>query len=83
MSPVHYASQLKRPVYIMHGKKDVRVTVSQARALKAELEKHKKPFKYVEFPDVGHWFVSDQVQKNQAFSELIRFFDEHLQGKKN
>ncbi len=82
-SPVSLAKDLKREVYIMHGKEDVRCSVKQARALKEELKKYKKDFKYQEFPDIGHWFVSDQDQKYQAYSEISKFLDRKLKNEKN
>lgn len=81
-SPIGHVKKLKRPVFLAHGEDDVRVTVTQARLLKEELEKNGKTFKYQEFPGVGHWFVSDQYQKNQFYTQLIDFLDENLKGKK-
>ena len=45
-SPMTHIDQLQRNVLIMHGKKDVRCSVNQARRLKNQLEKHQKPHSY-------------------------------------
>ena len=77
-SPVALAAKLKKPVYILHGTDDVRVPLEQAEVLKKALDKANKKYKYKEFEDIGHWFVSNQKKKNTAYVEILNFLDENL-----
>ena len=59
-SPLTYASNLRRPVLIVHGAKDVRVRINQAERMVGALKQAGKPVEYLAIPDMGHgmgWWV--------------------------
>jgi dipeptidyl aminopeptidase/acylaminoacyl peptidase len=76
-SPISLVEKLHKPLYIVHGKSDVRVPVAQARDLKKQLKKANKKFQYKEYKGVGHWFVDDS-KRQDFFKRALRFFDENL-----
>ena len=78
-SPVSLAKDLKKDVYIMHGREDVRCTVFQARRLKSALDEQGKKFEYREYPGIGHWFTAkNQGKKNHAYNEIVSFFESKI-----
>jgi dipeptidyl aminopeptidase/acylaminoacyl peptidase len=54
MSPVTRASELKKPTFIVHPGKDIRVPVDQARELLKALKANNAPVWYAEFADANH-----------------------------
>jgi dipeptidyl aminopeptidase/acylaminoacyl peptidase len=79
ISPVTHASQLKKPLAIVHPGNDTRVPVSQARALVAALTSNNTPVWYMEYANAGH----DSVPRNRAddqynFACWIEFVKRYL-----
>ena len=59
-SPLTHARQLRQPVLIVQGAKDVRVRVDQAERMVAALRRAGKPVEYLMIEDMGHamgWWV--------------------------
>ena len=59
-SPLTYASQLRRPLLMVHGAKDVRVRIDQADRMVGALKRAGKPVEDLAIPDMGHgmgWWV--------------------------
>jgi len=54
VSPINLAERIERPVLIMQGATDVRVSPEQSRTMVARLRTHAKPVEYVELPQMGH-----------------------------
>jgi dipeptidyl aminopeptidase/acylaminoacyl peptidase len=54
ISPLTRASELKKPTFILHPGKDIRVPVDQARELLKALKANNAPVWYAEFADAGH-----------------------------
>jgi dipeptidyl aminopeptidase/acylaminoacyl peptidase len=54
ISPITRAADLKKPTFILHPAKDIRVPVSQARELLAALKKNSATVWYAEFADATH-----------------------------
>ena len=54
ISPVTRAADLKKPTFILHPAKDIRVPVAQARELLEALRKNHAPYWYAEFADATH-----------------------------
>lgn len=76
-SPTYLASQISTPLLIVHGAKDVRVTVEHARRLRRMLDIHGKDYEYELYEDMGHGFESlEQMRRQQE--RLERFLRAHL-----
>ena len=54
ISPVTRAKDLKKPTFILHPGKDIRVPVGQARELLDALKKNNATVWYAEFADATH-----------------------------
>lgn len=76
-SPVAHVARLKAAVLIAHGTADRRVPFSQARLLRKALERHGKPYEWLEFAGEEHGFYDDD--NHALFLErLIGFLDRHI-----
>ena len=77
IDPMEEAAKVNVPMLIIHGDVDQRVPVEHARNYRKELDKHKKPYKYVELEMADH-FYSTLFHNHQLefFSAMIDF----LQG---
>jgi dipeptidyl aminopeptidase/acylaminoacyl peptidase len=78
-SPVTHVGKLKAPVLIVHGTSDRRVPFSQAKALRAALDKAGKPYEWLEFPGEEHG-LSLAANRELFYSRLLEFFGKHLGG---
>jgi dipeptidyl aminopeptidase/acylaminoacyl peptidase len=76
VSPINGAASLSTPILIMHGKKDLRVPVSQSRRMVDRLRDAGKPVEYVEQPLGDHHFSREDDRR--TFLEAIeRFLKQH------
>lgn len=78
ISPVYQAKKITQPLLLMHGVEDDIVFVDQSRILVAALEKRKKPapFRYLEFPGLGHQLETDAARL-KFLKEVEVFLSEH------
>jgi len=81
LSPITFIDKLKGPLLMLQGANDPRVPVGEAVQVYRELETRKLPAKLMIFPDEGHGFAKRENQVI-AMGHTVRFFQEHLQGKK-
>jgi dienelactone hydrolase len=79
-SPVTHVARLKAPVFIAHGTSDQRVPFSQAKALRRALEKHDKPYEWVEYSGEEHGFYKDENHED-FLNKLADFLDRHIGAK--
>jgi dipeptidyl aminopeptidase/acylaminoacyl peptidase len=75
MSPLTYASQLKKPLLIMQGANDPRVKQSESDQLIAALKEKQIPYLYALFPNEGHGFVLPE-NRIASFSIIEAFLSE-------
>jgi dipeptidyl aminopeptidase/acylaminoacyl peptidase len=54
ISPVTRASEFKKPTFILHPGKDIRISIEGPRALVRALKANNAPVWYAEFTDAGH-----------------------------
>lgn len=78
-SPAFQVNRIKVPLYIVHGKDDVRVPMAQYNALTRALDAAKKPYKSM-VRDEGHGFQKEH-NRFDLYRELEQFFAEHIGGK--
>jgi dipeptidyl aminopeptidase/acylaminoacyl peptidase len=76
VSPVNYAADFSTPVLIMHGKKDLRVPLSQSRRMVDRLKAAGKAVDYVEQPLGDHHF-SRQADRLQFLETMETFLKKH------
>lgn len=81
LSPLTHLGKVKGPMLLMQGANDPRVPVGEAIQVHNALEAKKLPSQLIIFADEGH---GAQKRENQVLvlGHMVRFFQEHLQGKK-
>jgi dipeptidyl aminopeptidase/acylaminoacyl peptidase len=61
-SPETHAAELSGPLLLTHGEKDMRVPVTESRAMYQKLKELKKEVYYTELPGQGHAYVGLEAQ---------------------
>lgn len=79
-SPLYHVDDIKIPMLIAQGENDIRVVKSESIQMKEALEAAGLPVTFMLFPDTGHGFSSMETRM-QFYSEMERFFAEHLGGR--
>ncbi|MDB5986040.1 MAG: Prolyl oligopeptidase family protein [Nevskia sp.] len=76
-SPINYLEQLKAAVMIIHGEEDERAPYSQAKLLRAALDKRKYPYVWLVRPGEAHGFI---LPKNRLalYEQVIAFLDKNI-----
>jgi len=77
-SPVYRASEITKPVYILHGSKDANVDIDHAYRLRVALERAGVPHRVRIVKDLDHSFGSPAMA-DELVDEVLRFLDEHMQ----
>lgn len=76
-SPITYLDRLLAPMLIVHGEDDARAPVSQAKALRRELQRRKLPHQWLVKAEEGHGFQkTDNVI--EYYEKLLAFLDENI-----
>ncbi|MGH8442055.1 MAG: alpha/beta hydrolase family protein [Nevskiaceae bacterium] len=76
-SPITHIAKLKIPVLIAHGTADRRVPFSQAKLLRKALEKHHKPYEWMEFMGEGHGLTNEE-NREAYLTKVVEFLDKHI-----
>uniref|UniRef100_A0A1I8A1S4 Peptidase_S9 domain-containing protein n=1 Tax=Steinernema glaseri TaxID=37863 RepID=A0A1I8A1S4_9BILA len=71
-SPLFHASQVKKPLLVLHGANDPRVKQAESDQFVLELQKNRIPVTYVLFGDEGHGFA--KPQNTLAFAGFVETF---------
>ncbi len=64
-----------RPILLIHGGKDKRVSVTHTENLAAALKEYKIPHKLILYPEDNHFL---DISKSQADAEIVSWFKAHL-----
>lgn len=76
ISPAHNVTRIKAPLLIVHGEKDVRVTMAHFESLKEALDKVGTKFEWMVKPE-GHGFY--KVENRVAFyGTMEKFLKKHI-----
>ena len=79
ISPLTRAAELKKPTFILHPGKDIRVPIAEGRQLRDALKKNNAPVWYAEFPDATHDpFPATGAQYNWMLASWIVFVQQFL-----
>jgi dipeptidyl aminopeptidase/acylaminoacyl peptidase len=77
ISPVNNASSIKKPLFVVHGKNDPRVPLSEAEQIVATVKKNQVPVWYLMAKDEGHGF-SKKKNIDFQFYATVMFVKEFL-----
>lgn len=78
-SPLYFADQVKIPMLIAQGGNDVRVPQKESDQMVEALEKAGVDVEYLQFPNSGHGFNS-QEDMTKFYSAMEAFFAKYLGG---
>ncbi len=76
-SPVNKINQLKKPILIFHGKKDLVISYKQTLGIKEQLVKNNKYSEVIFFDNEGHGFKDIETQK-KVFLKSKEFLEKTL-----
>lgn len=79
LSPIHHLDKLTAPVFIVHGDQDERVTVEQAKVLRAALRERDHPHEYLVEVGEGHGFRDPDNIAN-LYRRIEGFLAQHIGG---
>jgi dipeptidyl aminopeptidase/acylaminoacyl peptidase len=77
VSPYYHAEKFKKPVLLIHGRKDTRVSYRQSNTMYEQLKSEDKNVIYEEF-EYGTHFLDDATNRVKAMKLMKDFFQEHL-----
>jgi dipeptidyl aminopeptidase/acylaminoacyl peptidase len=78
-SPARLLSNIKTPMLVIHGERDLRVPISEALRLWTDLRRHKVPARFLYFPDENHWILKPQNAR-LWYETVVAFLDETVRG---
>lgn len=76
-SPINLVERIKAPLFVVHGERDPRVEIKQARVLIRELRKHKKDHEVLIKEREGHGFRKEE-NRLELYAMMDQFFKKHL-----
>lgn len=78
-SPIHFAKNIRNPLFIVHGANDARIMVNESEMMVKTMQANKVPVTYVVFSNEGHHLL--RPENRIACYELIEaFFSSNLKG---
>lgn len=77
MSPLAHVKNIKAPVFIIHGRRDIRVKMKHADLLKSELDELGKPYEWLVKNKEGHGFRKVE-NKVEMYEKVEKFLKQHL-----
>ena len=77
ISPTGHAAKIKKPLFIVQGKNDPRVPVTEAEQMVKAVRAGGTPVWYLMATDEGHGFAKKKNADFQFLSTIL-FFREHL-----
>jgi dipeptidyl aminopeptidase/acylaminoacyl peptidase len=81
ISPLQRASQVVRPLLIMHNANDVRVKLEHADRMVTALRGSGKDVTYLVFPDAGHVSGGTQANFLRRWAAIEAFLGKHIGGR--
>jgi dipeptidyl aminopeptidase/acylaminoacyl peptidase len=78
-SPARLLAQIRTPILVIHGERDLRVPISEALRLWTDLRRHGLPGRFLYFPDENHWIQKPQNAR-LWYETVWSFLDEHVRG---
>lgn len=76
-SPSRLLANIRTPMLVIHGERDLRVPISEALRLWTDLRRHNVPARFLYFPDENHWVL--KPENARVWYETVgAFLDEHV-----
>jgi dipeptidyl aminopeptidase/acylaminoacyl peptidase len=80
ISPIHKLDRIKAPLMVIHGSRDPRVPIGEARQVAEGLQKRGLPVQLMTFEDEGHG-LAKRANRLVAYPAMVKFLDEHVRRK--
>ncbi len=77
-NPVHYVTNWRTPMLVIHGARDYRVPGTQALATFTALQRQGVESRLLWYPNENHW-VQGPANSRQWHEEVLRWLDRYLQ----
>ena len=79
-SPVNYLERIQAPIFIVHGTRDARVPIDQAKRLRSGLIKENKDYEWLIKKDEGHGFkkMKNKIELYTRMDEFLQPYRDHL-----
>ncbi|HEX2883560.1 MAG TPA: S9 family peptidase [Candidatus Limnocylindria bacterium] len=78
-TPSRLIANIRTPMLVIHGERDLRVPISEALRLWTDLRRHDVPSRFLYFPDENHWILKPQNAR-LWYETVLAFLDEHVRG---
>ncbi len=76
-SPVYYADKIKAEVLLIHGAKDGRAPIAQAKSLMKAFDKVGKNYQWLKLNDEAHGYY-DEENRKKVYSKILKFLDQNI-----
>ncbi|MUK87702.1 alpha/beta fold hydrolase [Ornithinibacillus sp. L9] len=77
IAPLNHTDKITAPLLVFHGRNDVRVPVSEAEQLTADLKKQGKPVELIVFENEGH--QTEKLENHITMNtKIVEFFRKYL-----
>lgn len=73
-SATRWAEKINTPLLLLHGESDTIISIQESEKLVSELEKYKKPYKFIRYSGCNHFF-DGFLEK--AHHEILKWFEAH------
>lgn len=80
ISPIHKLDKIKVPLMVIHGTRDPRVPIGEAKQVAEGLQKRGLPVQLMTFEDEGHG-LAKRTNRLVAYPAMVKFLDEHVKRK--
>ncbi len=77
IAPLNHADEIKKPLFVVQGKNDPRVPLSESEQIVETLHKNKTPVWYLMAKDEGHGFAKKQNADFQFYATIL-FVEKYL-----
>ena len=77
IAPINNVTRITKPLFVVQGKNDPRVPLSESEQIVAALKKSKTPVWYLMAKDEGHGFAKRKNQDFQFYASVL-FIQENL-----
>jgi dipeptidyl aminopeptidase/acylaminoacyl peptidase len=79
-SPNRAIGDVRTPMLVIHGERDLRVPISEGLILWTDLVRHGIDARFLYYPDENHWILKPQNSR-LWYETVLRFLDEHLRDR--
>jgi dipeptidyl aminopeptidase/acylaminoacyl peptidase len=77
IAPLTHVDRMRAPLFIIHGRNDPRVPLSESEQIHAELSRRGVPCELLVYPDEGHG-LQKLANRIDACPRAVDFLDRHL-----